>query len=111
MTMTVLYYVVRLWVRGRERRHGHRPRSPRWTTQASPPQPPRRGGEGVLGETLTVAGRRQVARSSPGHPIGSGCNTPHTVTSDRGIWASDALDTGTQFARVFTKAGTFPLPL
>jgi plastocyanin len=33
---------------------------------------------------------------------------PHTVTSDKGLWASDALDTGTQFARVFTKAGTFP---
>jgi plastocyanin len=33
---------------------------------------------------------------------------PHTVTSDTGLWASDALDTGTQFARVFTKAGTFP---
>ena len=33
---------------------------------------------------------------------------PHTVTSDKGLWASDALDTGTQFARVFTTAGTFP---
>jgi plastocyanin len=33
---------------------------------------------------------------------------PHTVTSDKSIWASDALDTGTQFARVFKTAGTFP---
>ena len=33
---------------------------------------------------------------------------PHTVTSTTGIWASDALDTGSQFARVFTTAGTFP---
>jgi plastocyanin len=33
---------------------------------------------------------------------------PHTVTSDKGVWASDALDTGNQFARVFTTAGTFP---
>jgi plastocyanin len=33
---------------------------------------------------------------------------PHTVTSDKGIWASDALDTGNQFARVFKTAGTFP---
>src|SRR5919201_3577937 len=33
---------------------------------------------------------------------------PHTVTSDKGLWASDALDTGTQFARVFKTAGTFP---
>jgi plastocyanin len=33
---------------------------------------------------------------------------PHTVTSDKGIWASDALDTGNQFARVFKTGGTFP---
>jgi plastocyanin len=33
---------------------------------------------------------------------------PHTVTSDKGVWASDALDTSNQFARVFTKPGTFP---
>ncbi len=33
---------------------------------------------------------------------------PHTVTSDRGVWASDALDTSSQFARVFKTAGTFP---
>jgi plastocyanin len=33
---------------------------------------------------------------------------PHTVTSDKGLWASDALDTGNQFARVFKQAGTFP---
>jgi plastocyanin len=33
---------------------------------------------------------------------------PHTVTSDKGLWASDALDTDTQFARVFKTAGTFP---
>jgi plastocyanin len=33
---------------------------------------------------------------------------PHTVTSDKGVWASDALDTGNQFARVFKTAGTFP---
>jgi plastocyanin len=33
---------------------------------------------------------------------------PHTVTSTTGIWASEALDTGGQFARVFTTAGTFP---
>jgi plastocyanin len=33
---------------------------------------------------------------------------PHTVTSDKRIWASDALDTGTHFARVFKQAGTFP---
>ena len=33
---------------------------------------------------------------------------PHTVTSDKSVWASDALDTGNQFARVFKKAGTFP---
>ena len=33
---------------------------------------------------------------------------PHTVTSDKGVWSSEALDTGSQFARVFGKAGTFP---
>jgi plastocyanin len=33
---------------------------------------------------------------------------PHTVTSDKGVWASDALDTGDHFARVFKQAGTFP---
>jgi plastocyanin len=33
---------------------------------------------------------------------------PHTVTSTTGIWASEALDTGSQFARVFTTAGAFP---
>ena len=33
---------------------------------------------------------------------------PHTVTSDKGLWASDALDTANQFARVFKTAGTFP---
>ena len=33
---------------------------------------------------------------------------PHTVTSTKGVWASEALDTGSQFARVFTTAGTFP---
>jgi len=33
---------------------------------------------------------------------------PHTVSSDKGDWTSDALDTGNQFARVFSTAGTFP---
>ena len=33
---------------------------------------------------------------------------PHTVTSTQNLWASDALDTGNQFARVFKKTGTFP---
>jgi plastocyanin len=33
---------------------------------------------------------------------------PHTVTSTTAIWASEAQDTGSQFARVFTTAGTFP---
>ncbi len=33
---------------------------------------------------------------------------PHTVTSATNIWASDALDTTNAYARVFTKAGTFP---
>jgi plastocyanin len=33
---------------------------------------------------------------------------PHTVTSTMGIWASEALDTGNRFARVFTTAGMFP---
>jgi plastocyanin len=33
---------------------------------------------------------------------------PHTVTSDKRIWASEALDTGMHFARVFKQAGTFP---
>jgi plastocyanin len=32
---------------------------------------------------------------------------PHTVDSARGVWSSDALDTGDQFARVFKQAGTF----
>lgn len=32
----------------------------------------------------------------------------HTVTSDKGIWSSEALDTGNHFARVFKQAGTFP---
>lgn len=32
---------------------------------------------------------------------------PHTVTSTRNIWASDALDTGDHFTRVFSKTGTF----
>jgi plastocyanin len=33
---------------------------------------------------------------------------PHTVTSDKSLWASEALDTGNRFARVFKTAGTFP---
>ena len=33
---------------------------------------------------------------------------PHTVDSTKGIWSSEALDTGTTFARVFSKTGTFP---
>jgi len=33
---------------------------------------------------------------------------PHTVDGTKGAWASDALDTDSQFARVFAKAGTFP---
>jgi len=33
---------------------------------------------------------------------------PHTVTADKGLWASDALDTDGQFARVFKTAGAFP---
>ena len=31
----------------------------------------------------------------------------HTVSSDKGLWDSGALDSGTHFARVFTTAGTF----
>jgi plastocyanin len=34
-------------------------------------------------------------------------NTAHTVTSDKGIWPSGALNPGTQFVRVFAKGGTF----
>jgi plastocyanin len=33
---------------------------------------------------------------------------PHTVTSDHGVWASGALDTGNRFARVFKTTGTYP---
>jgi plastocyanin len=33
---------------------------------------------------------------------------PHTVDSTKGVWSSEALDTGSQFARVFSQAGTFP---
>ena len=32
---------------------------------------------------------------------------PHTVDGTKGLWASDALDTGNHFARVFATAGTF----
>jgi len=32
---------------------------------------------------------------------------PHTVTSTKNIWASEALDTGDQFTRMFSKLGTF----
>jgi len=32
---------------------------------------------------------------------------PHTVDGTKGLWSSDALDTGNQFARVFKKVGTF----
>jgi plastocyanin len=32
---------------------------------------------------------------------------PHTVTGSKKIWASDALDTGDHFTRVFGKTGTF----
>jgi len=35
-------------------------------------------------------------------------NTAHTVTSDKGIWASGALNPGTPFVRVFGKGSTFP---
>ena len=38
----------------------------------------------------------------------NGDGDPHTVTADRSGWASEALDTGNQFARVFKTAGTFP---
>jgi plastocyanin len=33
---------------------------------------------------------------------------PHTVSSSKGIWSSEALDTDGTFARAFTKDGTFP---
>ena len=33
---------------------------------------------------------------------------PHTVDSTKNVWTSEALDTSGQFARVFSKAGTFP---
>lgn len=33
---------------------------------------------------------------------------PHTVDSATTIWSSEALDTGSTFARVFKKDGTFP---
>jgi plastocyanin len=33
---------------------------------------------------------------------------PHTVDSTKGVWTSEALDTDSQFARVFTNSGTFP---
>ena len=33
---------------------------------------------------------------------------PHTVDSTKGVWTSEALDTDSQFARVFRKTGTFP---
>src|SRR5919201_697166 len=32
---------------------------------------------------------------------------PHTVTSAKGLWASDALDTDDHFARIVNKVGTF----
>ncbi len=32
---------------------------------------------------------------------------PHTVDGAKGLWSSDALDTGNQFARVFKKVGAF----
>jgi plastocyanin len=32
---------------------------------------------------------------------------PHTVDSTKNLWASEALDTGNQFARVFKTAGAF----
>lgn len=32
---------------------------------------------------------------------------PHTVTSTKNIWTSDALDTGNTYARVFKKTGSF----
>jgi plastocyanin len=33
---------------------------------------------------------------------------PHTVDSTKGAWTSEALDTDSQFARVFKNTGTFP---
>jgi plastocyanin len=33
---------------------------------------------------------------------------PHTVDSTKRVWTSEALDTDSQFARVFTHTGTFP---
>ena len=33
---------------------------------------------------------------------------PHTVTSLKGVFSSAALDTGSHYARVFKKTGTFP---
>jgi plastocyanin len=33
---------------------------------------------------------------------------PHTVDSTKGVWTSEALDTDSQFARVFKNTGTFP---
>ena len=32
---------------------------------------------------------------------------PHTVDSTKNVWTSEALDTGGQFARVFSTTGTF----
>jgi plastocyanin len=32
----------------------------------------------------------------------------HTVTSDKGIWSSPDVNSKSQFARIFAKAGTFP---
>jgi plastocyanin len=33
---------------------------------------------------------------------------PHTVDSTKNVWSSEALDTNSTFARVFSKIGTFP---
>lgn len=33
---------------------------------------------------------------------------PHTVTSDKKVWASEALDNNAYFTHVFKTAGTFP---
>jgi plastocyanin len=35
-------------------------------------------------------------------------SAPHTVTSTKGVWSSAVLNTGSQFGRTFSKAGSFP---
>lgn len=91
---------------------------PNQTAASGPPGPPRypRGTVVMLGHRVVRVTIHNFAFLPARLVVSAGTrvvwtNTdsdPHTVVSAKGLWASEALDTGGLFARVFKSAGAFP---